>query len=109
MCDTVILKANAVSKGEVWRSSVCFVDNWDLELKHRGGRWCVGFCFLGSVYVRVCVCVLTVCASIRLSALCVSVLVCPYQNSVSDMSQWSPKVPLLSVVRAWTDPRSATA
>lgn len=51
-CATVCESSSSgLSKGIVWRSSVCFVDNWDLELKHRGGRWCVGFCLV------VCVCV----------------------------------------------------
>lgn len=49
--------SSGLSKGIVWRSSVCFVDNWDLELKHRGGRWCVGFCLV----VYVCVSVHEVC------------------------------------------------
>lgn len=101
VCGNILLKGNSVSMGVVWRSSVCFVDNWDLELKHRRGRWCVGFCFLG------CLCLSSVWTSITLSAVCI--LVCPYPNSLWDMSQWSLKVPLLSVVRAWTDPRSAMA
>lgn len=97
VCSSAILKGNGVSKGVVWRSSVCFVDNWDLELKHRRDRWCVGFCFLG------CVCLSSLWT--RHTQCCVYI-VCPYPNSLWDMSQWSLKVPLLSVVRAWTDPRS---
>lgn len=101
VCYSVLLERNGVSKGVVWRSSVCFVDNWDLELKHRSGRWCVGFCFRG------CVCVCVLWTGIRPSALCV--LVYPYSNSVSDWSQRSLRTPPLSSFRAWADPWSAMA
>lgn len=73
LCNSVPLKADGVSKGVVWRSSVCSVDNWDLELKHRGGRWCVGFCFHGCLCVRVCMCMDR---QTRLNTVCEFVCLC---------------------------------
>lgn len=48
----VPLKGSGVSGGVVWRSSVWFVDNWDLEVKHRESRWCVGCRCLRCVFVE---------------------------------------------------------
>lgn len=67
---------------------MCFANNWDLELKHRGGRWCVGFSFCGCVCIK--------CMN-RKSECCVCVLECPYSNSVSGPrryrgSMWSEPV-----------------
>lgn len=52
MCAACFSKGIGVSGGVVWRSSVWFVDNWDLELKHRESRWCVGCCCLHCVFVE---------------------------------------------------------
>lgn len=66
---------NGVSKSAVWRSSVCFVDNWDLELENMGSRWCVGFSIFvcDSVFVCVSVWVLSMWTGMGLRALYVCV------------------------------------
>lgn len=53
-------EADDESKGLFRRSYVCSVDNWNLELKHMGGRWFAGLPCAAWLFARgkcVCVCI----------------------------------------------------